>query len=57
MGSLVSKSYKNPAIAKQIEMASPMKQYLREYYGNVNPGKSVEEIVYKRKCCLWGTYG
>ena len=44
MGSLVSTILKNPAIAKQIETASPMKQYLREYYGNVNPGKSVEEI-------------
>jgi len=44
MGSVVRKAIENPAIAKQIEMASPMKQYLREYYGNVNPGKSVEEI-------------
>ena len=44
MGSLVSTILKNPAIAKQIEMASPMKQYLKQYYGNVNPGKSVEEI-------------
>jgi hypothetical protein len=44
LGSLVSNLLKDPAIAKQIEMASPMKQYLKQYYSNVNPGKSVEEI-------------
>jgi len=44
LGSLVSTLLKNPAIAKQIETASPMKQYLKQYYSNVNPGKSVEEI-------------
>jgi hypothetical protein len=44
LGSLVSNLLKDPAIVKQIEMASPTKQYLNQYYSNVNPGKSVEEI-------------
>jgi len=44
MGSLVRKMMENPEISKQIEMASPTKQYLKQYYSNVNPGKSVEEI-------------
>ena len=44
LGSLVSNLLKDPAIVKQIEMASPIKQHLKQYYSNVNPGKSVEEI-------------
>ena len=45
MGGMITELInENPEIFKQLQMASPMKKYIAQYYGNLNPGKSVEEI-------------
>jgi hypothetical protein len=42
-------------VFKQLQMASPIKQFTGQYYSNVNPGKSVEEIEeYVRENAAYG---
>ena len=56
IGGMITKFInENPEIFKQLQMASPMRQYTGQYYGNLNPGKSVEEIEeYVRENAAYG---
>ena len=56
IGGMITKLInENPEIFKQLQMASPMRQYTGQYYGNLNPGKSVEEIEeYVRENAAYG---
>jgi len=56
IGGMITKLInENPEIFKQLQVASPMRQYTGQYYGNLNPGKSVEEIEeYVRENAAYG---
>jgi hypothetical protein len=56
IGGMITKLIENnPEIFKQIQTASPMRQYMGQYYGNLNPGKSIEEIeAYIRENAAYG---
>jgi len=56
IGGMITKLInENPEVFKQLQMASPMRQYTGQYYGNLNPGKSVEEIEeYVRENAAYG---
>ena len=56
IGGMITKLIENnPEIFKQLQMASPMRQYTGQYYGNLNPGKSIDEIEeYVRENAAYG---